>query len=281
MNMTLDRRQFSGLLAALMAAGPQGVARSASPSLPKYAGPWTPLFNGKDLTGWTFYQDGVGDRDGNDALVIDKGVIHMLGPRYRMAGTPFGHIATEAEYENYHLRLDFKFGEARFEPRLLAKRNSGVLYHMYPERDRVWPNSIEFQLEESDVGDAILINTRCYPGADLGGTPAWPNQVPVSPRPVFVTPPEPRQPIERQHVRKNGDFERIQEWNTIELLAIGNKTAHLVNGRVVNSLYELEGQDVKDRNVYRPLTRGRIGLELECAEAFFRRIEIRALDLAS
>jgi hypothetical protein len=277
--MNLDRRQFSCLLAAVAATGAQGVARSASPSLPKYAGPWTPLFNGKDLDDWTFYQEGVGDRDLNNAIVIEKGVIHMLGPQYRASGAPFGHIATAAEYGNYHLRLEFKFGEARFEPRLLAKRNSGVLYHMYPQRDRVWPNSIEFQLEESDIGDAILINTRCYPGGDLGGTPAWPDQVPVSPKPVFTTPLEPRQPIERQRVHKNGDFEHILEWNTIELLVIGNKAAHLVNGRVVNSLFELEGQDVTDRNIYRPLTRGRIGLELECAESYFRRIEIRAFDL--
>ena len=40
-------------------------------------------------------------------------------------------------------------------------------------------------------------------------------------------------------MRKNGDFERILEWNTIELLAIGDKAAHLVNGRIVNTLYEM------------------------------------------
>lgn len=38
---------------------------------------------------------------------------------------------------------------------------------------------------------------------------------------------------------------------------------------------KIEGQDVVDRNRYRPLTRGRIGLELEYAEVQFRRIELR------
>jgi Domain of Unknown Function (DUF1080) len=278
--MHVTRRAFNQLIAATALASSTVAARAAELSLPAYDGPWTPLFNGRNLDGWSFYQNGVGQKDTNNAIVIEKGEIHMLGPRYRPAGTPFGHIATEAEYGDYHLRLEFRYGDIRYEPRLLAKRNSGILYHMYPQRDRVWPNSIEFQLEESDVGDAILINTRCYPGADLGGTPAWPAQIPLEPRPVFTTPPEPRQPIERQRVIKNGNFERLGQWNVVELLAVGNRAAHLVNGRIVASLYEIEGQDVVDRKRYHPLTRGRIGLELECAEVFFRRIEIRRFKTA-
>jgi hypothetical protein len=273
--MTVTRRAFNQILGAAALAASAGRLRAAEPSLPAYDGPWTPLFNGRNLEGWSFYQDGVGTRDTNNALVIEKGEMHMLGPKYRPAGTPFGHIATEAEYGDYHLRLEYRYGDIRYEPRLLAKRNSGILYHMYPQRDRVWPNSIEFQLEESDVGDAILINTRCWPGVDLGGTPAWPAQIPIEPRPVFPAPREPRDPIERQRIFKNGNFERLGQWNTVELLAIGNRAAHMVNGRIVASLYEIEGQDVVDRNRYRPLTRGRIGLELECAEVFFRRIELR------
>jgi Domain of Unknown Function (DUF1080) len=278
--MTVTRRAFSQLFGAAALTASAGAGRAAEPSLPTYDGPWMPLFNGRNLDGWSFYQDGVGTRDTNQALVIQKSEIHMLGPRYKPAGTPFGHIATDAEFGDYHLRLEYRYGEIRYEPRLLAKRNSGILYHMFPQRDRVWPNSIEFQLEESDVGDAILINTRCYPGVDLGGTPAWPAQIPLEPRPVFTTPPEPRQPIERQRIFKNGNFERLGQWNTVELLCIGNRAAHLVNGRIVASLYEIEGQDVVDRNRYRPLTRGRIGLELECAEVFFRRIELRRFKVA-
>ena len=275
----MNRRDFSRLVAAIAATGTfDALLADEIQSLPAYAGPWMPLFNGVDLSGWTFYQDGVGGTDKTNAVVVEQGEIRMLS-RLHTGGTRpgFGHIATVREYANYHLRLEYKFGDARFEPRLLAKRNSGVLYHVFPERDRVWPNSVEFQLEESDVGDAILINARCYPGADLGGTPTWPNQVPLLPRPTLPQPQNPRPQIERQHVRKNGNFERMQDWNTIELLAIGNKAAQLVNGRIVNTLYELEAQEVADRNVYHPLTRGRIALELEAAEVSFRRVEIRLL----
>jgi hypothetical protein len=276
----MNRRDFSRVLAAIAVGGFSRTliaASSGSSSLPPYSGPWKRLFDGS-LTGWTFYQDGIGDTDTTGAVVVEDDVIHMLGPKFRGGDRPgFGHIATRSEYGDYHLRFEYKFGERRFEPRLLAKRNSGVLYHMFPERDRVWPNSVELQLQESDVGDAILINTRCYPGADLGGTPAWPNQVSVAPRPVFPPPSEPRPEIERQVVRKNGDFEAIQDWNRIEVLAIGDKAAHLVNGRIINALYELVAQDTEDRSIYRPLTKGRIGLEIEGAEVLFRNVEIRPL----
>ena len=276
----LTRREFSRLAAGMAAAGfcsPLFAEGGLSRSLPPYAGPLKPLFNGRNLTGWSFYQDGVGTTDTTDSVVVESEVIHMLGPRHKGGDRPgFGHIATEGEYGNYHLRLEFKFGEKRFEPRLLAKRNSGVLYHMFPQRYRVWPNSVELQLQESDVGDAILINTRCYPGADLGGTPAWPDQRPdLIARPKFPSPAESRPEIERQLVRKNGDFEKIEYWNTIELLAIEDRAAQLVNGRIVNTLYELVGQDLQDRNSYHPLTKGRIGLEIEGAEVFFRNVEIR------
>jgi len=276
----ITRREFARLVTAVVAAGTCKTllaVDSRARSLPAYAGPWRSLFNGKDLMGWTFYQDGVGETDTTNAVVVEQGMIHMFSPRHTGDDRPgFGHIATTRESADYHLRLEYKFGDKRFEPRLLAKRNSGVLYHMFPQRDRVWPNSVELQLQESDVGDAILINTRCYPGADLGGTPAWPDQVPVLARPALPTPSGPRPEIERQLVRKNGDFERVQDWNTIEVLAIGDKAAHLVNGRIVNTLYELVGQDVQDRDAYRPLTKGRIGLELEAAEVFFRKVEIRS-----
>jgi hypothetical protein len=274
----IDRRQLTLMLLAGLGAGGMNARRvlaAAAPSLPAYIGPWTPMFNKTDLTGWTFYQAGIGFTDTTNAVVNNNGQIEILGPRHTGGDRPgLGHLATAKEYGNYHLRFDYRFGEKRFEPRLLHKRNNGVLIHTFPEKDRVWPNCVELQLEESDVGDFGLMNTRCWPGADNGGTPAWPNNTPNAPRATFTTP-DPRPPIERQRVIKNGNFERLMDWNTIEVLAIENRIAALVNGRIVNTIYDIEGQDTTDRSIWRPLTKGRILLEIEHAETTFRNVEIR------
>jgi len=271
----VNRREFVHFASAASIVGSLPPLVSFAQSIPASAGPWVQLFNGSNLDGWDFYQDRVGIKDTTNAVTVHDGMIHMLGPAHTGGSAPgFGHIATRREYANYHLRIEYKFGERRFEPRLLAKRNSGLLYHMFPERDRVWPNSVEFQFQESNMGDAILINARCWPGANQGGTPAWPTQPSATPKATFTVV-EPRPAIERQYLPRNGDFERMDDWNTIELIAIGDRAAHLVNGRIVNTLYEIVGQAIDDRNVYRPLTKGRLALEIEGAEIFIRKVELR------
>jgi len=273
--LRMDRRDFlAGALSVPLLSLFRGDAEAQS--MPTSAGPWMPLFNGRNFDGLDFFQQDVGTTDKMNAAVVHDGMIHLLGPRYTGGErAPNGHVVTQREYSNYHLRVEYRFGERRFEPRLLAKRNSGILYHMFPERDRVWPNCVEFQLQESDVGDAICVNTRCWPRMDQGGTPAWPNNPATTPRPSFPPPENPRPALERQAVLKLGNFEKLDDWNTVELIALGDKAAHIVNGRIVNSLYELVAQDTTDRNVYRPLSKGRIAVEIEGAEIMFRKVDIR------
>ena len=81
------------------------------------SGGWRPLFDGSSLDGWTFYQEGVGNIDTAGAVSIDNGVLHFLGPRYRSSDAPPGHISTVAEWENYHLRLQYRYGVSRWPPR--------------------------------------------------------------------------------------------------------------------------------------------------------------------
>ncbi|MBC2665483.1 DUF1080 domain-containing protein [Novosphingobium flavum] len=231
---------------------------------------WRPLFNGRDLTGWTMFQQGAEGGDPHHVVSIEKGTLHFLGPHY--AGpdkATFGHVATEAEYSDYHLRLEFCWGERRFAPRALQRRNSGLLFHMRPERDRLFPDCVEFQIEESDVGDAIMVNTRALQGPLLGGTPLWPNYLPFLPRtyqePVIAG------DIARQWHRHSGQFERLDGWNTLDLYAFADKAAQLVNGRIVNTLFGMI-----DRTGT-ALHKGRIALEFEAAEIRFRNVVIRNL----
>ena len=89
---------------------------------------------------------------------------------------------------------------------------------------------------------------------------------------MITTPPEPRRDIERQRVIKNGNFEREFEWNKIEIIAINDKAAHLVNGRIINTLFDMRVQQNDNRNTFVPLTSGRIALEIEAGPPIAQKV---------
>jgi hypothetical protein len=68
---------------------------------------WTPLFNGKDLSGWK--------KNGDEKWVVDQGTILC-----ESTANKYGYLTTEKTYTNFVLRLKFK-GE--------AEGNSGVFIH--------------------------------------------------------------------------------------------------------------------------------------------------------
>lgn len=266
----IDRRQFvAGAGAATMALA-SSAARAESSN-------WRPLFDGRTLNGWRFFQDGGGTVDTDGAVKIERGALHFLGGRNPGEATPSGHISTVESFANYHLRLEYKWGETRFVPRALQRRNSGLLYHMAAATDRLFPPCIEFQIEEGDVGDAIMVDTLALQGLLLGGTPLWPNYFPGLPQ-TYESPIR-AGGLSRLWLRHSGVYERLEGWNTLDLYAFEDQAAHLVNGRIVNSLFRIvqPGAD----GTAPPLTRGRIALEFEQAEVFFRNVMIRDLDEAA
>lgn len=231
---------------------------------------WQSLFDGRSLRGWRFFQEGMGDADAQGAVAIRDGMLHFLGPQYRDETAPSGHISTERAQGNYHLRLQYRWGERRFAPRALQRRNSGLLYHMGAATDRLFPPCVEFQIEEGDVGDAILIDTLGLHGPLLGGTPLWPSYFPGLPT-EYETPIR-AGGLARQWFRHAGDYERMDGWNAIDLIAFEDQAAHLVNGRIVNTLFRMVGPGGAA-----PLTGGRIALEFEQAEIFLRDVQMRPL----
>ncbi|MEM6377125.1 MAG: family 16 glycoside hydrolase, partial [Bacteroidota bacterium] len=77
-------------------------------------------------------------------------------PVLHISGEIYGALSTLQDYENYHLSLQFKWGEKKWPPRLNRKKDSGILYHCLAPHGRfwnVWMQSQEFQVQETDVGD--------------------------------------------------------------------------------------------------------------------------------
>src|SRR5438105_4101510 len=85
----------------------RGPGRSAAATAER----WTPLFNGRDLTGWyTFLQKHGKNQDPDHVITIEDGSIHLYKNAPEGSSVVMGYIATEKEYGDYHLRLRYRWG---------------------------------------------------------------------------------------------------------------------------------------------------------------------------
>lgn len=239
------------------------------------AGHWTPLFNGRDLTGWyTFLQQHGKDRDPDRVITIEDGAIHLYKNAPAGSRVVMGYIGTLKEYGNYHLRLQYRWGARKFEPRLALERDAGVYYHVTGP-DAVWPRGLQYQIEQTNVGDLIALY-----GVQVDTTidPATRSQK----KQKFLDGTQGGEPLVLGgkgiaylgHLA--GKFER-DGWNTAEIIARGDTTTHILNGQVVNKAGGIRLVDAENPGVVKPVTRGRIALEIEAAELYFRNVEIRLL----
>ena len=196
------------------------------------------LFNGKDLTGWTIF---IPHKDKSIASDADpQGVFKVEDGVLHVSGEEFGALTTKDAFENYRLKLEVKWGTKKWPPRDQAKtpRDSGVLLHCVGP-DKLWTKSIECQIQEHDFGDFWMV----------GGTTLAVNGK-----------------VEKGRAIKTKDAEKPNgEWNVVEIVCDGDKITNIVNGVVVN-----EGKNASE-------TKGRILLQSEGAEVFFRNIELTPL----
>src|SRR5688572_15767068 len=66
---------------------------------------WKPLFNGKDLNGFTTYLEKIGkDTDPAKIFQVENGVIHLYKDSEEATKVSRGYFATEGVYSHYHLR---------------------------------------------------------------------------------------------------------------------------------------------------------------------------------
>jgi len=194
------------------------------------------LLNGKNLDGWYSFLEKTDFEDPEGNFKVEDGLLHVMGKN-------FGYVATKESYENYHLKVLFKWGEKRWPPREDARRDSGVLYHFgIEQKDNVWPKSIECQVQEQDCGDIWCVGT------------------------MLDSPNKDEQAWGMKHVFRSEDFENPRgEWNTIEIIANGDSIEHYVNGHLVNSGTKAD------------VHAGKILLQSEGAELFYKSVEITPL----
>jgi hypothetical protein len=263
-------------------------AQTSAPPLglpPAGADGWVSLINGRDLTGWytMLQKSGKGAAEELKMVTVEEEMLHILGNDETEDPAEAGYLATNREFENVRIRVEYKWGMKRHAPRYTPKRDNGVLYGLVGE-DKVWPTCVECQIEEGDVGDFFLISgvrgIQASHSAGLFGVGV--NPLTGWPKPATATTPPaaavaaPPQPTGGRFI-KDGDFEVLDQWNTVEVIWQGDKAEHLVNGRTVNVATNLQQPDPQNPGAYIPLTRGKIAIEIEYAEIWFRRVEVKSL----
>ncbi len=211
------------------------------------------LFNGRNLDGFdTFLESKGTNNDPEKVFQVHDGVLHISGAEY-------GYAITKQEYENYHLRAEFKWGEATHSPRRGQARDSGILFHASGP-NKIWPTSIEYQMIEGGTGDIILVgDTTTLTVNGVTKTRGRFDRSGKSPRPgpgLYVAGyRDPKIEYEKPH----------GEWNLLELFADGASIKYVVNGKVAN------------QGTGSNLTRGKILFQSEGAEVYFRNMELRPL----
>jgi hypothetical protein len=232
------------------------------------------LFNGKDLTGLSTWLKKTKHEDPNKVFTVHDGLIHV-------SGEDNGYVATEKEYQDYHLTVEYKWGK-RTDGRKYV-RNSGILLNAVgPDGGAggVWMSCIECQLAQGCVGDLIVIRGKDKDDAVIPVTLKAETVLGPDKRPRWKKGGEERTFTNRQlwwslhdpdfkellDTRGKDDVESpLGEWTRVECVCEGKRIKVFVNGTQVNECYDVFP------------AAGKILLQSEGFEIFFRKFELQPL----
>jgi hypothetical protein len=248
-------------------------AKEPAPGTPKAT---IRLFNGKDFTGLYAWVKGSGRADPKKVFTVQDGMI-------RASGMANGYVATDKEYRDYHLSVEYKWGKYTSGKYV---RNSGVLLNAVgPDGGAggVWMSCIECQLAQGCAGDFIAIRGKGRDGAAIPVTFKADTVVGPDKRPRWKPGGTPRVFTNRQlwWSRHDPDFKELLdtrgkhdvesplgEWTRVECICAGQRITVRVNGTTVNECYDAFP------------AAGKILLQSEGSEIYFRNFELRPLGAA-
>jgi hypothetical protein len=186
---------------------------------------------------YTFTSQSGKNNDTANVFLFEKDILHV-------SGAETGYIATKKKYGNFHFTVEFKWGEKKYPPRENEKRDAGILYHVdLYSGDKVWPRSLEYQVQESDCGDFWMTDSTTIIFHDTLTKPKnW------------------------LRAAKSKDAEKPNgEWNKAEVIVENGTITHIINGEIVNS-----GKLGNTKE-------GHILLQSEYAEIYYRNMMVEEL----
>ena len=157
-------------------------------------------------------------------------------------GTPHGYLRTNEDFTDFSLTLQWRWPEGK-------PGKGGVLFRM-TGKDKIWPKSLEAQINAGDAGDFWGLD-----GYRLDG------------------PKDRLKSLEHEqfgvltNLKKTDSVERkAGDWNQYEIVARGGTVTLKINGRVVNKTTDCD------------VLPGKICLTSEGSEIHFRNVRIVILD---
>lgn len=242
------------------------------------------LLDGKTLGDCYTWLKDTKREDPRKVFRIDDGMLHITGDG-------LGGLVTNKRYRDYHLVLEYKWGDRTWHDRENAARDSGLLIHSNGADggyNGTWMPSIEVQIIEGGVGDFVPVggpdkngelvpmSYKCNVSRDRDGEYVWNND---GPRTTF-----------RDSKHKQGDdlaLTRVNwygrdpdwtdtkgfrgkqdvdsphgEWTRLDVFCDGGHIETFVNGKKVNEAFDAAPRE------------GQLQLQSELAELFVRRWEL-------
>jgi hypothetical protein len=232
---------------------------------------WIPLFNGKDLDGWTVkvakHPLGVNYAD---TFRVENGVIKVAYDKYGKFDQQFAHLYSNLPYSHYILRLEYRFtGTPVPDAPPWAGRNSGVMIHSQSPLTmtvpQLWPASMEVQFLCTGTQAGRQTGNVCTPGTLL----------------------EINGKVTTDHIieASNSGLSPMDEWVPVEVEVHGNdEVIHRINGVEVLR-YRHPQLDPNDADAKRllalgaplQLSSGHIALQAESQPVWFRNIRLKLL----
>ena len=232
------------------------------------------LFNGKDLAGLSTWLKDTKKEDPRKVFRVENGMIHV-------SGEGFGYLATDQEYKNFRLVVEYKWGKKTDGGK--SVRNAGILLNATGPDGNAggeWMSSIECQLAQGCVGDFIVIRGKDEDGKIIPTKLVGEVAIGRDKHPRWKEKGEDRifnggqlwwsrhDPDFKEWIDTRGkdDMESpVGEWTRVECVCDGDRIEVLVNGTKVNAC---KGVFPKS---------GKILLQSEGFEWWIRKFELTAL----
>ncbi|WP_437202790.1 3-keto-disaccharide hydrolase [Planctomicrobium sp. SH664] len=237
------------------------------------------LFNGKDLSGFYSWLSTTAYDDPKEIFKVTDGQLHITGEE-------IGYLATRDSFRDYRLIVEFKWGPRTWGRRKDRTRDNGLIVHcLGPDgsHSKTFMAGIEAQIIEGGVGDILVVGGKdeagnkldlsltCATGKDRDGEKVWDKTAPLQTHTGGRINWYGRDPDWADVLGFRGPVDvdsPVGEWTTMEVVCDGGHITIFVNGKLVN-----EGFDSKPDE-------GRILIQSELAEIFFRKVELHPLNQA-